>query len=138
MFKKIFLSLFIASYMYASHYDTGIEFYKNKDFKKAAEQFKKSADDANAEAAYILGYLYTGGIGVKANLKQSLKWYERAAVQGHTNAQINLGFMYIAGHGTKLDYTKAAHWIAKAKASGNEKAKVMWNEFKLYDYENKK
>ena len=138
MLKKILFSLCISTYMYASHYDTGIEFYQNKDFKKAAVEFEKSANEANAESAYILGYLYTGGIGLKADLKQSLKWYERAAVQGHTNAQVNLGFMYIAGHGTKVDYKKAAHWIAKAKASGNKKASIMWNEFKLYDYVDKK
>jgi TPR repeat protein len=138
MIKKIFYSLFIVSFMYASHYDSAIELYKNKEFKKAAVEFEKSANNKNSESSYILGYLYTGGIGVKADLKQSLKWYEKAAKAGHTNAQVNLGFMYIAGHGTKVDYKKAAHWIGKAKEKGNQKASIMWNEFKLYEYGNQK
>jgi TPR repeat protein len=134
MYKKILFSLIISTYLYANHYDKGIEFYKKNDFTNAYSEFLKSAKNDNSESAYILGYFYTGGIGTKADLKESLRWYQKAAAQGHINAQINLGFMYIAGHGTKVDYTKAAYWIKKAKDIGNQKAILMWEEFKLDKY----
>ncbi len=106
-----------------------------EDYKKAFKWFQKAANVGNIKAAYNLGYFYTGGLGVKMDLKESLKWYEKASIAGNIDAQINLGFMYISGHGTKKDYKKAAYWIKKAKDTGNPKASIMWEQFKLYDYE---
>ena len=134
MYKKILVSLIISTYLYANHYDKGIEFYKKNDFNNAYSEFLKSAKNDNGESAYILGYFYTGGLGVKRDLKKSLQWYEKSAKLGHIDAQLNLGFMYIAGHGTKVDYKKAAYWIKKAKDAGHPKADVMWKQFKLETY----
>ena len=109
-----------------------------KNFKEAFKWFEKAANKDDAKAAYNLGYFYTGGLGVKMDLKQSLKWYKKAATLGNIDAQLNLGFMYIGGHGTKVDYKKAAYWIKKVKDTGNEKATIMWKEFKLGQYGDKK
>jgi len=135
---KIWLSLVLSLSLFASDYDKGIEFYNAKEYKKAVKYFIKAGNNGDLESAYIMGYLYTGGIGVKGDLKKSLQWYEKSAKGGHINAQINLGFMYIAGHGTKVDYNKASIWIGKAKAQGSQKAKLMWEEFKLDTYKKQK
>ena len=138
MKNKLLISLLLTSYLFGSSYDDAIDLYKQNKFKEASKLFTKAANNGNLESAYILGYLYTGGIGVKPDLKKAVKWYKKAANGGHTNAQINLGWAYIGGQGVKVDYTKAAYWIKKAKDKGNKKAQVMWNEFKLDRYWNKK
>ena len=105
-----------------------------EDYKNAFQWFKKAANIGNAKAAYNLGYFFTGGLGVKMNLKMALIWYEKAAKAGDVNAQLNLGFMYIGGQGTKSDYKKASFWIKKAKDTGSAKANLMWEQFKLEEY----
>ncbi|MBT3280255.1 MAG: sel1 repeat family protein [Campylobacteraceae bacterium] len=132
--KKLLIFIMICTSLIANDYNDAIKLYNENNFKDAAVSFEKAANSGNIEAAYIMGYIYTGGQGVKQNLKESLSWYTKAAALGHTNAQINLGFMYIGGQGTKLDYKKAAYWIGKAKASGSSKAALLWDEFKLSDY----
>ena len=109
-------------------------FASQKNYEKAFQWFLKSANAGNDKASYNLGYFYTGGLGVKQDLKKALQWYEKSAIAGNINAQINLGFAYIGGHGTKVDYKKASFWIKKAKDSGSSKAKILWDEFKLKNY----
>ena len=113
-------------------------FASQKNYKKAFPWFLKAANNGDAVAAYNLGYFYTGGLGVTMDLKEALKWYEKAAEAGNINAQLNLGFAYIGGQGTKSDYKKASYWIKKAKDTGSSKAKLLWDEFKLKDYIDKK
>ena len=138
MRKKMVTFLLICSSLIASDYDDAIGLYKQKHYKEASKLFTKSANSGDKESAYILGYLYTGGVGVEQDLKKSAFWYEKAAKLGHTNAQINLGWAYIGGMGRKVDYEKAAYWIKKAKQKGAKKAQMLWDEFKLYKYEDKK
>ena len=107
----------------------------NKDYDNAFKYFEKAANAGNSKASYNLGYFYTGGLGADMNLSKSLYWYEKSAIAGNIDAQLNLGFMYIGGQGTTVDYKKAAYWIKKAKTTGDSKAQLMWDEFKLYDYE---
>jgi uncharacterized protein len=108
-----------------------------QDFKNAFKWFKKAADLGDGKASYNLGYFYTGGLGVESDLKKALEWYKKSAMTGNVDAQLNLGFMYIGGQGTKSNYKEAAYWIKKAKDTGNDKADMMWQEFKLYQYEEK-
>ncbi len=135
MIKKIFLVVFLVGYLFSSDYHDAITLYKQNKFQEASKLFLKAAQAGDAESAYILGYLYTGGIGVKPDLKESVKWYKIAAKKGHTNAQVNLGWAYIGGQGVKVDYKKAAFWVKKAKDKGSVQAKRLWNEFKLNSFE---
>ena len=134
---KIALQWFIKSAKLGNIYafnKLGNIYSVKKNYKEAVKWFTKAANKNDSNAAYNLGYFYTGGLGVKPNLKQSLYWYKESAKLGNINAQINLGFMYIAGHGTKVDYKQAAYWIQKAKNTGSSKANIMWKEFKLKNY----
>ncbi len=134
MKKRILLPIFLATSLFANTFNNGIDHYQKGDYKEASKAFLQSANNGNLEASYILGYLYTGGLGVKQSLKESLSWYEKAAIGGHAKAQINLGFMYIGGQGTKVDYEKAAYWIKKAKDAEHPKAQLLWEQFKLEKY----
>ncbi len=106
-----------------------------EDFVNAFKWFEKAALKGNNKAAYNLGYFYTGGLGVKMDLKKALKWYEISAKDGNINAQLNLGFAYMSGHGTDKNLKQASYWIKKAKDTGSSKAAQMWEQFKLTDYE---
>ena len=73
--KQIIIFLFAVSVLLSnelSNYDKGVKYYNSKEYKKAFKYFEKSANSNNSESAYILGYFYTGGVGVKQNLKQAL------------------------------------------------------------------
>lgn len=134
MIKKILFFLLVCTSLIANDYNDGIKFYKAKDFENASKCFIKAANDGDLESAYILGFFYTGGTGVKMDLNEALNWYEKAASGGHINAQVNLGWAYIGGQGVKSDYEKGAYWIKKAKDAGSAQAKQLWLQFELEKY----
>ena len=64
---------------------------------------KKVAEQGDAGAQYILGYMYADGKGVPEDDAEAIHWYRKAAEQGHTEAQYNLGVMYEQGEGVQKD-----------------------------------
>lgn len=56
----------------------------------AAEWYRKSANQGNAEAQVLLGVLYENGFGVPKDLSLAAFWYKKAADQGSTNGLVNL------------------------------------------------
>ena len=66
---------------------------------------------------------------------QSFVETKKRAEQGDATAQFNLGTMYIHGEGTPKDLKQAAFWIKKSYENGHEKAKEIWEEYELYNYQ---
>ena len=62
-----------------------------QDYTKAAEWYRKAADQRHALAQFNLGIMYAQGQGIAADDAQSLIWFGRAAQQGDAGAQFNLG-----------------------------------------------
>jgi len=58
-----------------------------RDDAKAVRWYRKSADQGNASAQYLLGVMYDGGRGVTENHSEAVRWYRKAADQGHAFAQ---------------------------------------------------
>jgi hypothetical protein len=54
---------------------------------KAAEWFRKAAEQDSDEAQFSLGYCYENGRGVEADRAQAEQWYRKAADQGHRKAK---------------------------------------------------
>ena len=79
--------------------------------------------------------MYDNGEGTLKDPKQAFYWYKKSAEQGHATAQFNLGTMYIHGEGTPKDLKQAAFWIKKSYENGHEKAKEIWEEYELYNYQ---
>ncbi len=92
--------------------------YQRKDYKLAAEWFRKAADKGDAKAQYNLGMAYDTGQGVTQDYKQAAEWYRKAAVQGLAQAQNNLGILYKQGQGVPQDNGQAAEWFRKAADQG--------------------
>lgn len=102
------------------------------DEKKAAEWFRKAAEQGQAEAQYQLGLIYyTGNKSIKRNKTQAFSWFKKAAEQGYPAAENSVGNHYYLGEATKRDYDQAAVWYTKGAMQGDDFAQR--NLGALYD-----
>lgn len=53
----------------------------------SARMWAKKAAPGSSEAAFLLGRIYAGGLGVNQNRKQAVYWFSEAAGRGHKPAQ---------------------------------------------------
>ena len=107
----------------------GFTFYKAGKYKTALKELLPSANGGNADAQYLIGDIYSSGLGVDRkedyvaiNNSQAVGWYRKAAVQGHPYAQFALGLMYKIGEVVPQDYSQAADWYRKAAEQGDTKS----------------
>ena len=90
---------------------------------KAAEWFRRAAEQGHASAQNNLGSMYEKGRGgLPRSDEIAAKWYRMAASQGLAEAQSNLGAMYAWGAGVKKDNTEAYAWLSIAAAQGDPQA----------------
>ena len=68
--------------------------------------------------------MYDNGEGVPQDFKKALEWYTKAAEQGLAEAQTNLGVMYNNGEGVPQDFKKALEWYTKAAEQGLAEAQT--------------
>jgi TPR repeat protein len=80
--------------------------------------FRKNAEQGNAQAQFNLGWAYSTGKGAPKDDAEAVKWYRKAAEQGLANAQNNLGLAYFTGAGVTKDYAEAVKWYRKAAEQG--------------------
>ena len=78
----------------------------------------KAAEQGDANAQFLLGYMYEVGDGVPEDDTEAVKWFRKAAEQGHDAAQYNLARMYASGDGTQKNDTEAVKWCRKAGEQG--------------------
>jgi hypothetical protein len=98
--------------------------FERKDYVEAMRWDRQAADQGNAAAQTLVGYLYEKGLGVPRNSAEALIWYRKAADQGHAPAQRNIGNLYEQGAGTARDYPEAMRWYRKAADQGNAGAQT--------------
>ena len=108
--------------------DKGADYYYGRngvsqDYTKAAELYRKSAEQGNATAQCDLGYCYEKGQGVSQDYYKAVEWYRKSAEQGDATAQFNLGVCYEYGQGVGKSISKAMEWYRKAADQGDEDAK---------------
>jgi TPR repeat protein len=80
------------------------------------------AEAGDAYAQYILGVIYSNGIGVKQDYVEAVIWYRRAAKAGNVDAQYNLGMMYSNEYGVEQNYVEAFTWYRYAAETGDAKS----------------
>lgn len=100
-------------------YEDGEEAYVRGDFQSALEAWRPLAEQGNADAQNMLGYMYRFGEGVEPNYELARKWYRLAADKGNPTAQNNLGVMYRLGLGGDQDFQEAFYWFRRAADQGN-------------------
>lgn len=85
---------------------------------------RNRAAHGDMEAENELGVRYSGGIGVKQDDFEAVRWYRFAAERGHPGAQNALGKIYskgIPGLVTRDD-PQAERWFRRAAEQGNAEA----------------
>lgn len=97
----------------------GNTYFKQGDYARAEQWFRKAADQGNATAQNNLAYMFRSGRGVSQDFSQAAYWYQKAADQGHMLAQNQLGGLYHNGQGVEQDYSRAAQWFRKAAEQGD-------------------
>lgn len=95
------------------------------------DELKTKAQAGDAAAQTRLGWAYQKGTGVKADMKEAVKWFRKAADQSAPEAQDALGEMTQAGQGTKRDLNEAIRLYRLAGDKGNVAAQ--YNLAYLYE-----
>lgn len=98
-------------------------------YQKAAEWYRKAAEQGHADAQFELATMYVRGDGVPADtpveraewVEKALALFEQAAQRGHADAQFTLARIYAHGEANgedvPRDTAKATAWYRKAAES---------------------
>jgi len=96
------------------------------------EEILPLAEKGKADAQFLLGIMYQGGIGVSENDQEALKWFRKGAEQNHATAQYWLGKMYYEGNGVPQDYNEAAQMYRKSAEQGFADAQLSLGQLYYY------
>ncbi len=89
---------------------------------RAAEWYRKAAEQGHPLAQSKLGLLYASGDGLPQDDVEAVFWCLKAAEQGIADAQLGLGYMYQCGRGVPQAYVEASEWYLKAADQGSVEA----------------
>ena len=88
--------------------------YVQHDYAKEAKLLRPLAEQGNATAQALLGFMYGHGQGLQQDDVEALRWYRKAAEQGDAGAQSNLRLLYVQGRGAPQDFGEAVKWFRKS------------------------
>lgn len=115
----------IATHRYAvDPLEIAISALERGDYKNTVRLFRPFADQGDAFAQFILGFMYNSGNGVPQDHEEAATWYRLAAEQGYATAQNNLGIAYSKGQGVPQDEAQAVTWFRKAAEQGELRAQT--------------
>jgi len=100
-------------------FQEGEDAYLREDYETAFSEWLPLAEQGNAEAQNMLGYMYRYGQGVTQDFELARQWYRRAADLGNAMAQNNLGALYRQGLGVQQDFQEAFRWFLRAAEQGD-------------------
>ncbi|MFI3163982.1 MAG: tetratricopeptide repeat protein [Bacillota bacterium] len=107
-----------------------------KDVEQGIGWIKKSAENENSNAQYVLALCYCEGIGVDADDKAAFEMFELSSSQGYADAQYSLGLFYRDGVAVGKDIQKARELWKMAASQGHEEAAELLKINVLPDYSN--
>lgn len=85
---------------------------------KAAEWYRRAAEQAHADAQCNLANLYTLGRGVPQDYALALEWTQKAAAQGLARAEFKMGAIASEGQGVQPSDATAFGWFESAAEKG--------------------
>jgi hypothetical protein len=113
-------------------FGAGWRAYEKRDYATALREWLPLAQRGDADARFLLAFMYEKGRGVTQDYPEAVTWYRMAAEQGLAMAQVNLGLMYREGRGVAKDYQQAVKWFRMAAEQGSSKGQGNLGE--LYAY----
>lgn len=103
----------------------GLQAVQHQRWAQAHQEFLKSAEQGDAQAATNLGTLHMKGLGTPQDYPKALHWFQLAADVGDPTGQSKLGLMYFYGLGTEEDRGEAVRWFRKAAEQGELSAQMV-------------
>lgn len=94
----------------------------DRDPAKAAQWYRRAAEQEVGVAHLRLGMLLEAGAGVVQSYPEARLHYERAVVLGVAEANLRLGIMYLEGWGVARDPATAVVCVEKAAEAGYQPA----------------
>ncbi len=118
-------------------FQLGVLYHQMHDYPEALKWLELSANQGNAEAQAMLGFMYRDGKGVKIDYAESQKWLELAAINiEDTTIWAELGVFYFNFNdycpGVKVDPEKGYYWINKAAENKNAGAQCIMGLINLH------
>ena len=114
-----FLFLFgSSSVLFADDFKDALDAFDREDYETLYKLTVPLAEKGNAKAQYILGGMYSEGLGGVQDYREAVKWYRLAAEQGDAKAQYHLGVVYHFGRGVPQDHKEAVKWSKIAAEQG--------------------
>ena len=101
-------------------FDQGLIAFDRGEYADAARILRPLAEQGDARAQILLGFMHRRGRGVPQDFAEALKWFRRAADQNELGGLRFLGSMYYAGEGIPRDLVSAYVWISLADAQGKQ------------------
>jgi peptidoglycan hydrolase-like protein with peptidoglycan-binding domain len=84
---KHFILIFILTFAFVANvqadFGAGLDAYTKKDYGTALKEFKLLAEQGNADAMFILGYMCASGKGVIQDYTQAHAWFNLSAAHGN-------------------------------------------------------
>lgn len=96
--------------------------YAKLEYTQAHRLLAPLADEGDAVAQEVLGFLYSRGEGIPRDDAVALHWFTLAAEAGRTEAQFELGQIYRDGIGAAADGKTALFWLRRAAEQGKADA----------------
>ena len=97
----------------------GFDATRAGDYQSALKFWQTRASKGDAQAQFNLALMYHGGLGVKANEAEAVKWYQTAAENNSILAQEYMAVAYQEGwFGLKRDPEKAKYWYKRLSQNG--------------------
>ena len=96
-----------------------------KNYSKAIEWFRRSAERGNPKGENALGIAYAHGYGVVEDEVVGFNWFYKAALKGYPAAQHNLAGDYRSGRGTPKNESAAFDWSLKSALNGEASSQLM-------------
>ena len=112
-----------SSVSFADDFKDALDALDREDYETLHKLTLPLAEKGNAKAQYILGGMYSEGVGVPQDYKEAARWSKIAAEQGLAEAQYNLGLMYYHGEGIPQDYVLAYMWWNLSGSQGQQSAR---------------
>lgn len=100
-------------------YWNAVEEYKNSNFEKSFELYKKSAKKGYPKGQYAYGAMFVRGECREVDYNKALKWYEKAARNGHLQAQKQAGLCHI---NITHNFEEAYAWLYVSSNRGDSES----------------
>ncbi len=105
----------------------GTKYHEEGDYDKALKYLTKAAELGDAQAHFLLGFMYLRGEGVEKDKEKAVYHFEKAAIGGHPVARHNLA-CYEAKNGNMEKAVK--HWIISANFGYDHSMKTLLEVYK--------